>query len=107
MNCILSQWCTCQVKYPCGSLDAAFGDLIRFLEKSHKNHVALPVSSAVHLRNMYLFDVQGKLPMCLEAERRKTFLSWPHKEYRYVQSSRTDRFLCRARNFPHSLGNKI
>lgn len=76
-------------------MDTAFGDLTRYLEKNHKNHAALPVVSAVHLRNMCLFDVQGKLPMCVEAERRKTFVSWPHKEYRYAYSeTRTNDQLC-------------
>jgi len=82
LNCVLSKWCTCQLKYACGGLDAAFGDLLAFLERSHKNHVALPVASAAKSRTLYLVGGAMKSQMYLEAERRKTFVSWPHKEYR-------------------------
>ena len=49
--------------------------------------------SAVQSRTMYLLEVVttdnkpsspgNKSPMFMEAVRRKTFSSWPHKEYRY------------------------
>ena len=81
---MLFKWCTCQLKYPCGDLDSAFNDLIECLEKSHKNHAVLPVASAVSSRTKYLLGGGGKPSLCIEAERRKTFMSWPHKEYRFV-----------------------
>lgn len=81
---ILFKWCTCQLKYPCGDLECAFNDLIECLEKSHKNHAALPVASAVSSRTKYLLGGGVKPSLCIEAERRKTFMSWPHKEYRFV-----------------------
>ena len=81
----LLKWCTCQLKYPCSDLDAAFIDLIEHLEKSHKNHAALPVASAVSSRTKYLLGGGQKSHLFLEAERRKTFVSWPHKEYRFVE----------------------
>ena len=81
---MLFKWCTCQLKYPCGDLDSAFNDLIECLEKSHKNHAALPVASAVSSRTKYLLGGGEKPSLCIEAERRKTFMSWPHKEYRFV-----------------------
>ncbi|XP_068681369.1 baculoviral IAP repeat-containing protein 6-like isoform X1 [Montipora foliosa] len=78
------KWCTCQLKYPCSDLDAAFIDLIEHLEQSHKNHAALPVASAVSSRTKYLLGGGQKSHLFLEAERRKTFVSWPHKEYRWA-----------------------
>ena len=87
------QWCTCQLKYACSALDTAFADLMTYLQRSCKNHAALPVVSAVRSRTMYLLEVVttdnkpslpgNKSPMFMEAVRRKTFSSWPHKEYRY------------------------
>lgn len=92
-TCFPSKWCTCQLKYACSALDAAFADLITYLQRSCKNHAALPVVSAVQSRTMYLLEVVttdnkpslpgNKSPMFMEAVRRKTFSSWPHKEYRY------------------------
>lgn len=89
-----SKWCTCQLKYACSALDAAFGDLVTYLKRNSKNHAALPVVSAVQSRTMYLLEVVttdnkpsspgNKSPMFMEAVRRKTFSSWPHKEYRYI-----------------------
>ncbi|KAJ7354952.1 Baculoviral IAP repeat-containing protein 6 [Desmophyllum pertusum] len=89
-----SQWCTCQLKYACSALDVAFSDLVTYLQRSCKNHAALPVVSAMRSRTMYLLEYVtaeskpsmpgNKLAMFMEAVRRKTFLSWPHKEYRWA-----------------------
>lgn len=86
------------MKYACSALDVAFSDLVTYLQRSCKNHAALPVVSAMRSRTMYLLEYVtaeskpsmpgNKLAMFMEAVRRKTFLSWPHKEYRYILISR-------------------
>ena len=84
------------MKYACSALNTTFSDLATYLQKNCKNHAALPVVSAIHSRTLYLLEVVtadnkpsspgNKFPMFMEAVRRKTFLSWPHKEYRYAHS---------------------